>query len=208
MRWLVADHSALGLTAPPETFPKQPTVAPPGQNGQYGNWLRLPGKHHTRDHWSRVWDGGRWLDGHDAVDHILALRGDDPDLLAEDPGPLTVPPVGRCRFVCTRGRGGPAGVERRVSAYMARLPNLGEGQGRDDVAYSFACFLARDLQLPDPNALDWLVQWDAGNRPPKGPERLAQILVDAHKYGRRPYGSGLGIASAARRPGRMTPEVP
>src|SRR5262249_4516852 len=74
MRRLVADHAALGLTAPPETFPKQPTVAPPGQNGQYGNWLRLPGQHHTHDHWSLVWDGGRWLEGHAAIDRILALR--------------------------------------------------------------------------------------------------------------------------------------
>jgi hypothetical protein len=201
---LVADHPAHGLPNRPETFPKQPRIDP----GRFGNWLRLPGRHHTREHWSRVWGGGRWLGGHEAVNHILALRGDDPGLLAEGPGPLTVPPVGRSRFVRAGGSGGSGGVERRVSAYMSHLPNLGEGQGRDDVAYSFACFLARDLQLSDPDALAWLGQWDAGNRPPKGPERLAQVLADAHKYGRRPYGSGLGIAGAARRPGQTTPEVP
>src|SRR5262249_55418433 len=31
-----------------ESFPKQRAVAP----GGFGNWLRLPGRHHTRDHWS------------------------------------------------------------------------------------------------------------------------------------------------------------
>jgi hypothetical protein len=39
---------------------------------------------------------------------------------------------------------------------MARLPNLGEGQGRDDVAYRFGCWLVRDLALSDSEALTWL----------------------------------------------------
>src|SRR5262249_38896645 len=36
LTWLTADWARLGLTARPETFPKQPRVAPPGQRGQYG----------------------------------------------------------------------------------------------------------------------------------------------------------------------------
>src|SRR5262249_36473977 len=77
-------------------------------------------------------------------------------------------------------------------AYLTKLPNLGEGQGRDDVAYNFACFLVRDLCLDDVKALRWLRGWDRGNTPPKGDERLAEIIASAHAYGQRAYGSGLG----------------
>jgi hypothetical protein len=81
---------------------------------------------------------------------------------------------------------------------MARLPNLGEGQGRDDVAYHAACFLVRNLQLPDATALLWLRQWDDKNRPPKGEARLREVIVSAHAYGQRPYGCGLGAPPRGR----------
>src|SRR5262249_30735888 len=67
-KWLMADSADHGMTAPPETFQKQAAIPA----GRYGNWLRLPGRHHTREHWSRVWDGDRWLAGAGAVEYILA----------------------------------------------------------------------------------------------------------------------------------------
>jgi hypothetical protein len=70
------------------------------------------------------------------------------------------------------------------------LPHLAEGQGRDDVAYRFAAFLARDLALSDDAALDWLMRWDAGNAPAKGEDRLREILTNARLYGTRPLGGG------------------
>jgi hypothetical protein len=198
---LVGDHARHGMTTAPETFPKQPRVAPPGQNGQYGNWLRLPGRHHTRAHWSRVWDGARWLQGHQAIDHILSLAGDSPALVPEPrrPEPRLRRPEPRPPLA--RHAPAPEGdLAARVAAHLARLPNLGEGQGRDDVAYHFACWLVRDLRLPDAEALAWLGKWDRGNRPPKGPDRLREVLAGAHRYGRNAYGSGLGPGPA--RPGR------
>ncbi len=78
LRWLVNDHRNYGLPTPPEVFPKQPQID--AQN-PYGNWLRLPGRHHTRDHWSQVWDGARWLEGTEAIHHILTLSGDPPGLI-------------------------------------------------------------------------------------------------------------------------------
>jgi hypothetical protein len=77
-----------------------------------------------------------------------------------------------------------------IRRYLSTLPHLDEGQGRDNVAFNFAAWLVRDKQLPDAEALDWLEQWDAGNRPPKGRERLQEIIANAHAYGRRAYGSG------------------
>jgi putative DNA primase/helicase len=52
-----------------ETFPKQDRLTGKG----LGNWLRLPGRHHTLDHWSRIYDrNGGWLDREEAINEILA----------------------------------------------------------------------------------------------------------------------------------------
>src|SRR5262249_5170825 len=75
-------------------------------------------------------------------------------------------------------------------AYMQKLPNLGEGQGRDDVAYQFAAFLMRDLAIDRGIALDWLCRWDLGNSTPKGRDRLDKIIDSVLAYGQRPIGCG------------------
>ena len=80
-RWLITDHAERGLQQAPEIFPKQPDVNP---NRPYGSWWRLPGRHHTRDHWTKVWDGNRWLEGREAVGAILAVAGDPPALIPDD----------------------------------------------------------------------------------------------------------------------------
>jgi hypothetical protein len=194
------DHGRYGMGAVPEIFPKQPAVAPPGRPGQYGNWLRLPGRHHTRDHWSRVWDGRRWLDGAAAVEFILALRGDPPALIPagtrkavvrEAPHRSSAPR--QARPVATSG-----GLGRRVRAYVAGQPRLAAGQGRHRVGFALACWLARDLGLADQFALGWLRGWDAGNAPPLGAEELAGLLACAHAYGQHAYGSGLGCGGCRR----------
>jgi hypothetical protein len=188
LRNLIADHCQLGFSKLPEAFPKQPDVRRCAKG--LGNWLRLPGRHHKRDHWSEVWDGTRWLVGHAAIDFILSLSGDDPALVSDAPPPA--PPLHLKRLPRRTYHGyAHDGLSARIAAYAARLPNLSEGQGRDDVAFSFACFLARDLALADSVALEWLRRWDAGNSPPKGDKRLAEILQSAHTHGRRPIGCGL-----------------
>lgn len=70
---LVGDFSRRGLDELPEVFPGQ------GRSHRYGNWLRLPGRHHTRDHYTRIWndepwDDEKWLVGFDAVQRILTMR--------------------------------------------------------------------------------------------------------------------------------------
>jgi hypothetical protein len=197
LHWLIADYASHGLAAPPETFPKQPRI----KSGGYGNWLRLPGRHHTCDYWSEVWDGARWLTGEAAVAHILALRGADPGRIPawlrpprrpiqQDLGavaPATLPPSGP-----------DARTVARIRAYLARLPHRSAGERRDDIAYGFAAWLVRDLHLPDDVALHWLNLWDQGNTPPKGAERLREITRNAHAYGTHAYGCGM----AGRRRGR------
>lgn len=70
---LVADFLRRGLDQQPEIFRGSPTF------DHYGDWLRLPGHHHSRPHFSRVWNDepfndNPWLEGHDAIDRILASR--------------------------------------------------------------------------------------------------------------------------------------
>ncbi len=73
--WLVADSADFGFAKPPEVFPKS------GGDTEWGNWVRLPGRHHTRDVWPRVWAGDEWVSGADAVGYVLALAGSDPELI-------------------------------------------------------------------------------------------------------------------------------
>jgi hypothetical protein len=70
---LISDYERRGLDRKPEIFPDKPTW------DHYGDWLRLPGRHHTRPHYTRVWNDepfaeSRWLEGHDAIDRVLAIR--------------------------------------------------------------------------------------------------------------------------------------
>lgn len=70
---LVSDYELKGLDRRPEVFPDQPTW------DRYGDWLRLPGRHHSRPHYTRVWNDepfadSTWLEGHDAIDRMLATR--------------------------------------------------------------------------------------------------------------------------------------
>lgn len=72
---LVADWEKRGLPRAPETYPGRPFV----EEGAHGDCLRLPGLHHTYEHFTRVWSGEPdlpepWLEGGGAVDRILQTR--------------------------------------------------------------------------------------------------------------------------------------
>jgi hypothetical protein len=204
LRMLTADYRRLDFPLPPEQFPKQADVRRCKKG--LGNWLRLPGRHHKRDYWSRVWDGGQWLAGHAAIDFILALTGDRPELVPL--APTATPPKQQLPF---RKRTPGGALSARIAAYMNRLPHGGVGSHRDDRAFTFASFLVRDLNLSDTVALDWLERWDAGNNPPKGTDRLREIIKNAHAYGERPYGCGLPTEPPTDRHGhrilRATAEI-
>lgn len=72
-RQLIVDYERRGLDMAPEVFPGKP------QWNHYGSWLRLPGRHHTRPHFTRIWndepwDDQTWLEGHGAIDRLLRTR--------------------------------------------------------------------------------------------------------------------------------------
>ena len=66
-----------------ECFPKNSTVQ--HTDAKCGHYLRIPGKHHKRDHWSRFWRNGEWLSQENSVRLLLSLTGDDPVLLSVIP---------------------------------------------------------------------------------------------------------------------------
>jgi hypothetical protein len=69
---LTSNYEELGLTRKPELFPSS------GKLKALGKWLRLPGRHHTHKHYSKVWveeyGEGVWLEGVDAMEHLMSLR--------------------------------------------------------------------------------------------------------------------------------------
>ncbi len=75
-QWIVEDWQELGLGEKPEVFPKQDQLA----EGKLGNWVRLPGLHHTYEFFTEVWSGDSWLQGQEAIDAIC----NHPRVAAED----------------------------------------------------------------------------------------------------------------------------
>ncbi len=74
---LVSTWQENNLSEEPETFPKKL------QKDKLGAWFRLPGLHHTRDHYARVWSGDEWLDdpwlsGHAAINAMVQCVGGPP----------------------------------------------------------------------------------------------------------------------------------
>jgi hypothetical protein len=70
-----ADWKEMGLPRRPEQFPPKREVGP----DDLPYTLRLPGRHHTRPHYTRVYnfdvpDEPEWLDGGDAIEIMLGAR--------------------------------------------------------------------------------------------------------------------------------------
>lgn len=83
MHTVIADWASRGLPREPETYPG----SIPTEEGHHGDCLRLPGRHHTREHFTKVWSGDAeepWLEGRAAVDRILETRLAAPSLLPRD----------------------------------------------------------------------------------------------------------------------------
>lgn len=67
---IVVTWESNNLDEEPEIFPKKI------KQDSLGSWFRLPGLHHTHEHYGRVWSGDDWLDdpwleGHAAIDAIV-----------------------------------------------------------------------------------------------------------------------------------------
>lgn len=91
-KWIARDYESHGLEAI-ECFPKSPSVLHTDE--QCGTYLRVPGKHHKREHWSRFWGDGEWMTAEESVQLLLNLPVNSPACLAhapKDPPPSPVKP--------------------------------------------------------------------------------------------------------------------
>jgi hypothetical protein len=177
----------LGIQA--EAFPKQDAIP----TGEYGSWLRLPGLHHTRPHWSRLaLEEGDWR----PVAELLLNTPLTPAAqlpvvpLPADSAECKKGPRPRVAYVALGDR-----LESRVQGYLNRLPtNMreGDGNGRNVTAFRFACWLVRDLLLSDGLAREWLDRWNARQEVPLPESELDSVLAGAHAYGKHRYGAGFG----------------
>ena len=79
-KYLVSDWRSLELESVPEVFPKQPRLSP---HVKYGNWLRLPGRHHTRAHWTQVLVGDEWLPAAETPSKLISVCGSNTSSLDE-----------------------------------------------------------------------------------------------------------------------------
>lgn len=166
-----------------ETFPKQAHLAP----GQFGNWLRLPGRHHSRPWWSWIADGTQWWKGADAArawGHapLTTVRVIPPTSAGTSyvASPLRVRP----RAFLTALAAPSARTERRVLAYAEQL-GYGLCDGRKRAAYRFACFLLHEAALAEWAALRYCVTWNSFNMPPLDEGLLTGIVQNARRYGGR-----------------------
>lgn len=76
---LVSDWEQRNLDTAPETYPKSAKL----EGDKLGAWLRLPGLHHSRDHFTKVWSGEDWLDdpwleGEAAIDMMIGATAGSP----------------------------------------------------------------------------------------------------------------------------------
>jgi hypothetical protein len=107
-KFLVRDFADCGLAKSPESFPKAAKHSGKG----CGGWVRLPGLHHKREHWSRIWSTAesRWLDGREAIESLLSFRGDPTIDLA---------PLVPADFVPASKRAGIAAIRLRPASFPA-----------------------------------------------------------------------------------------
>jgi P4 family phage/plasmid primase-like protien len=109
-RWLIRRWEAFGLAKECECFPKQPEI----RQGGCGNWVRIAGHHHTRVHYTRVWDGSQWLDANEAIDAILRTEGASADLIPAEARVLPKPGVVTGETVELKGGAGRNGTGNGV----------------------------------------------------------------------------------------------
>lgn len=186
--WLtdLVDRCADAMDVRPETFPKQATVP----DGAFGNWVRLPGRHHTRAHWSRLArPGTQWVSGADAASLLLTdwpatpAAAVPPASVWPQPEPTGAPmtryPM-RCLADVPRDRA------RVIARYCANLPHGAEGTARSDRLFALARFLRHGMHCTTDEALPIIQAWNAGNTPPLGDAKVRTTWANAERYASTP----------------------
>ena len=153
-KWLVR-HCPAGIHA--EAFPKQPSL---NETRRYGNQMRLPGKHHKHDHWSRFFDGEKWLEGEDAVRHLLAWEATGMSVFPRRAREYLAPKPPPQPIAATDTQPDRDEATAQARRYLAKVPGTQSGQG---TARPRACrltmFVVHGFALATETAVDMLTEW-------------------------------------------------
>lgn len=124
-----------------ELYPKQARIA----EGGYGNWLRLPGKHHTRDAWSRYYDfrSEAWIEyGQRMCERLREHEGATTERVEEIAGGFVLPTSATSEQSPVDPEGWPDGdrlpLPRKTQLYLANAKAVPEGT-RNDALFFHAC---------------------------------------------------------------------
>ena len=170
-QWALAAMAKAGVTA--EVFPKQ-------SESKIGNWLRLPGPHHTRSYYSRFWSD---RNGVKAVHSFLAWAPTPASLVPAAPSVATTPRVSAPR-VDPRPSILHVDGFARLRAYIAALPTgLSDGQGRNNIAYRLAARCLEEMSRRDATAV--VEAWNSQNYDLLSDAAIDIAVENAMRYGRR-----------------------
>jgi hypothetical protein len=191
--WLdaLAERARLDFGVAVETYPKQASV-----RGAFGNWLRLPGRHHKRAHWSRVARPGEaWRSGAAAVHTLLAW----PATPAAVVPPADAWPLRSAGIVDATPHSYALPSERAplIRAYLHKLEHGHAGSGRSNRLFSLARFLRHGMQCDESTALGIMHAWNVGNAPPLDDAKVLATWRNTAVYNARPYFLRHGGSHAA-----------
>ncbi|WP_353268639.1 hypothetical protein [Gemmatimonas sp.] len=174
----LAERARLDFGVAVETYPKQSSA-----RGAYGNWLRLPGRHHTRAHWSRVARvNGEWQSGADAVRTLLEW----PATAVAVVPPLSAWPL-RSTGITTGSTASAIPTDRApiIRAYLRKLPHGNAGTERSNKLFALARFLRYGMRCTDAEALPILRAWNRGNAPPLDEAKVVTTWENSATYSNR-----------------------
>lgn len=159
-----------------ECFPKSPTVK--NTKKCCGNYIRLPGKHHKREHWSRFWGDDDWLSVSDSVQLLLEHSGNDPALV---PAAASVTPQkSKCEQLTKPGGliEGDGNIEM-ARQHAAETQGAVAGKSGHDATFRLACELVKGFSLTEAQALKIISAWNETCTPPWSKEELQHKIEDA-----------------------------
>lgn len=200
-QWLLKDWQQLGLAEKPEQFPKQPRLT---DQKVYGNALRLPGRHHRLDWYTRVWTGKKWAEGSEAIDIILGTKVASPDLIPADVQELETPtpatgPVAEIPLEKLPQ------VQKRALALLSKKLKAVESHGGDKATWTAALYLVKDFALSVDQALPILKQWNKTHCKPEWTEE--KLLYKLRLAEQEPGKRGRLLDDCAKAKLALSPEV-
>ena len=184
----------------PEQFPKRLDRHTAGGYG--GGSLRIPGRHHKRDEWAKVFNGSTWLEGEAACRFILSLNGDDPERLPAEW--ITYRSTKEIEAEKRKLEAEAREIERKRQRRLDRQPEITtsdrytkaeeildrhepavQGANGSKVAFRLACLLVQGCELSPSEAAAMMLRssWNAASVPPWSERELVHKTEGASKAG-------------------------